>query len=401
MEHGSHCTVAPPEAKRGARILVTAVAVRDNVAKMASWGCIIRGGCNKSAVNSSSSQEVSPMSDQPRVAVVIVNYRTPELAMRCLAALRPERAELPTLAAMVVDGGSADGSADVLRAALDHDHYRDWASLLPLSINGGYGWANNQAILRLAREGVPPDFYFVLNPDTEVCQGAVLALANDLSANPRCGAAGSQLLASTGGHSASAFRFPSPAREFIGAAQSPALGRALGVPGIVVSAAQSLEVDWVSGASVMFRAAALQECGLFDDGFFLYFEEVELMHRLKAAGWTVRHVPASQVIHIEGAATGVGAAAAVRPLPAYWYRSRRRYFELTGGAAALVTANICSLAGQGIAWLKRILRRPPTSRSYRTADLIRLGFWPLPMAQRSTPRLGDPPGKPPTWMQRA
>jgi N-acetylglucosaminyl-diphospho-decaprenol L-rhamnosyltransferase len=340
------------------------------------------------------------MSDQPRVAVVIVNYRTPELAMRCVAALRRERAALPSLTAMVVDGGSADGSAGALRTALDHDHYRDWASLLPLSINGGYGWANNQGILTLEREEVSPDYYLVLNPDTEVRSGAVLALANELSANPRCGAAGSQLLASTGGHSASAFRFPSPAREFIGAAQSPALGRALSVPEIVVSAVQSLEVDWVSGASVMFRAAALQQCGLFDDGFFLYFEEVELMHRLKAAGWTVRHVPASQVIHIEGAATGVGAAAAARPLPPYWYRSRRRYFELTGGVAALVAANICSLAGQGVAGLKRILGRPPASRSYRTADLMRLGFWPSRMAQPSMPRLGDPPGKPPAWMQR-
>ena len=78
----------------------------------------------------------------------------------------------------------------------------------------------------------------------------------------------------------------------------------------------------------MLRAEALRETGLFDDGFFLYYEEVELMHRLHGAGWTIRHVPQSRVVHIEGASTGVGAATVEEPLPAYWYQSRRRYFAL-------------------------------------------------------------------------
>jgi GT2 family glycosyltransferase len=152
----------------------------------------------------------------------------------------------------------------------------------------------------------------------------------------------------------------------------------------------------------MFRARALQQTGLFDDGFFLYFEEVELMHRLKERGWTVRHVPASRIVHIEGAATGVGAAAADRPLPQYWYQSRRRYFELTGGGAMLLAANVASLAGLAIAGAKKMVGRPPASKSYRAADLLRSGF----LSSRvdippSTPRLGDAPGQPPAWMARA
>jgi GT2 family glycosyltransferase len=342
------------------------------------------------------------MSVIPEVAVVIVNYRTPELAVRCIAALRGERDLVPSLTAIVVDGGSDDGSAEALREALEHPDYSPWASLLPLSINGGYGWANNQAILGLAARERPPEFILVLNPDTEVADGAVARLVEELQAHPNCGAAGSQLLAPDGRPAASAFRFPSLGREFIGAAQSEVIGRLLGIAPIVVSAQGSTEVDWVTGASVMFRAQALQETGLFDDGFFLYFEEVELMHRMKARGWAIRYVPESRVVHVEGASTGVGAAAVDRALPPYWYQSRRRYFELTAGAAVLLAANLSSLAGHAIACLKKIVGRPPDSKSYRAGDLLRLGFWPSgDEARPSVPRLGDRPGQPPAWMRRS
>jgi len=316
-----------------------------------------------------------------------------------MATLSRERVSLPSLRVVVVEGGSGDNSAEVLAEALKDPEYLDWVSLLPLEANGGYGWANNQAILTLAREPSPPDFIHVLNPDTEVGEGAVVALATELIANPRCGAAGSQLLTPDREPTASAFRFPSAGREFAGAAQSDAIRRALGIKAIVVSPEQSGEVDWVTGASVMSRATALQETGLFDDGFFLYFEEVELMHRLRSMGWTVRHVPASRVTHIEGAATGVGAGAVERPFPRYWYRSRRRYYELTGGTPALVAANLSSLAGQAIAGFKRRLGRPPAGKSLRTDDFLRLGIWPSGRDSRpSVPRLGDAPGKPPAWM---
>jgi GT2 family glycosyltransferase len=317
-----------------------------------------------------------------------------------MASLSRERAILPSMRAIVVDGGSSDGSALLLAKALDTPEYSSWASLLPLEINGGYGWANNQAILTLERDPTPPDYIHVLNPDTEIHEGAVVALANDLTANPRCGAAGSQLLSSDGHPTASAFRFPSTGREFAAAAQSAAFRRALGIEAIVVSEPVQGEVDWVTGASVMFRTEALRETGLFDDGFFLYFEEVELMHRLRAHGWIVRHVPASRVVHVEGAATGVGAAGVERPFPPYWYRSRRRYFELTGGKAALLAANLSSLVGQVIAGIKRSIGRAPGSKSLRTKDFLRFWSWPSDRdARPSVPQLGDAPGKPPAWMR--
>lgn len=332
------------------------------------------------------------------VAVVIVNYRTPALTEACLAAIRGERETLPKLRVVVVDGGSADSSAAHLAEIVAQPDYSAWVSFLPLDLNGGFGWANNQAILALARDPQPPEFIHLLNPDTEVSAGAVGYLVQDLMQHPRCGAAGSQLLTQEGKPAASTFRFPSVGRELIGAAQSESLGQLLGVRSTVIQAGERGDIDWVTGASVMFRADALRETGLFDDGFFLYFEEVELMHRLKKRGWSVRHVPDSKVMHIEGASTGAGASVGPRPMPNYWYRSRRRYFALTGGYAVLLGANLCFLVGRMIALTKHLAGKPRTTTLATAAGVMRCGFLPRRLdAVTSYPTWEDDPGKPPMW----
>ena len=333
------------------------------------------------------------------VAVVIVNYRTPDLAIRCIDALHGDKEVFPRLRVVLVDGGSADDSAAQLFDYVDQ-YRRDWISFLPLETNGGFGWANNQAILVLSGEPEPPEFIYLLNPDAEVTGGAVATLVDELQDFPDCGAVGSQLLASDGCKSASAFRFPSPGRELIGAAQSEKLGKMLGINSTVVSSNSSCEVDWVTGASVMFRAEALRQSGLFDDGFFLYFEEVELMHRLREHGWKIRYAPESRVSHIEGASTGIGAMATERPHPRYWYDSRRRYFGLTGGRSAVIAANLSLLAGKGLRALKAVFRRSPT-QACRTKDVFRYGFVPSSAdVVPSFPAWGDQPGRPPAWMDR-
>jgi len=333
------------------------------------------------------------------VAVVVVNYATPELTMRAVAALAGEREALPQLRAVVVDGGSPDRSADFLRVQLEEDQYRGWATFMPLSLNGGFAWANNQAVLKLARQDRPPEFIHFLNPDTEVVKGSVVALVNEIRDNPKCAAVGSQLLNPDGTAAASAFRFPSAGREFVSGAQSESLGRLFGIPATVITSSQSKEVDWVTGASFLVRANALQECGLFDDGFFLYFEEVELMHRFHSHGWSIRHVPESRVVHLEGAATGLAPENAQRPLPPYWYQSRRRYFGLTGGRAAVLASGAAALMGMSVATLKQLALRKIKASGFRFRDFMDGGFFPTAATMRpSVPKWGDMPGRPPAWM---
>ena len=288
------------------------------------------------------------------VAVVIVNYRTPELTLRCVAALAQERRDLPDLSVMVVDGGSGDDSASKLRAGLADPVFAGWTELLALPINGGFGYANNQAILRLLRATPAPEFIHLLNPDAVIEPGAVRALLQELRANPRVGACGSQLLDEDGTVLGAAFRFPSPLREFARGLRTSGISRRLGIKDVMIQAAAPVDCDWVTGASVMLRVAALRETGLFDDGFFLYFEEVELMWRLQRGGWKIRHSTASRVMHVGGAATGVGKDAEhrIRRLPEYWHQSRARFFVLCYGPARALCANLLWLVGHAL-WLVR------------------------------------------------
>lgn len=337
----------------------------------------------------------------PKLAVVTVNYRTADLAIRCAEALAAERETAGPFDLFIVDGNSGDGSAEKLSTHFGQAPWADWVTVLPLELNGGFGWANNQAMLRLLQRDNPPEYIHLINPDAIVEPGAIAALLSVIESDPKIGGVGSQLLEPDGRIAGSAFRFPSPGREFVRGVGLGGLGERIGVKPMLMEFASAGPAEWITGASMMFRSAALRETGLFDDGFFLYFEEVELMHRLTEAGWALWSVPASRVMHIGGAATGVasGIQAAVRPLPAYRYEARRRYFVRASGIAGLAAANLAWLAGKLVGLPLRLLRGKGDPAPPRELSMtLRHSFWPSRRDTRaSIPRWDEPPGRPPAW----
>jgi GT2 family glycosyltransferase len=342
--------------------------------------------------------------DQP-VAVVIVNYRTPELTARCVSALLEERREFKDLQVVVVDGGSGDGSAEALAAWISKHDVGDWVELLALPVNGGFGWANNRGIQRLASRSQPPAYIHLLNPDSEIQSGAARLLADYLNAHPHAAAVGSQLINPDGSSAGSAFNFPSIRGELSRGARTAALDRLFKVPPISIEASEPVEVDWVTGGSVMFRVEALREVGLFDEGFFLYNEEIELMWRLRAAGWAIAIEPRSRVRHIGGAATGVHdreKGGSVEPRrPAYLYRSRARFFGLTRGRLVSALAFTAFLLGHVIWKARRLLRissGKPIDHEFR--DHVRIGFPRHSDFVPAIARIGAEPADVPAWMHR-
>jgi GT2 family glycosyltransferase len=313
------------------------------------------------------------------VTVVIVNYRTPDLVAINLAALAAERASLPNLSVLVVDGGSGDNSPTKIASSIRDSHWEDWVRLRPLALNGGFGWANNQAIREALREDVRPDFVYLVNPDAVARPGAIQRLIDALQADPHAGAAGSRLLDDDGTVLGSAFRFPSAASEFSRGADTGWINRILRLRPLRIDPAARARVDWVTGASVMFRPEALESAGIFDEGFFLYFEEVELMHRMRRAGWHTLHEPLSEVVHVGGASTGVGGAGAeLRALPDYWYQSRLRYFARVYGRVGAFLVNLAWLAGKAVWGLRSLLGKSPAGRQppQDLAGVWRNGLWP-------------------------
>ena len=337
------------------------------------------------------------------VSVIIVNYRTPEDAIQCVQSLVPERIAIPNLEVVLVDNASDDGSVSIMSEGLADLISGGFVKLMPLEINGGFGWANNQALLLLMARKQPPEFVMLLNPDCTIEPLAVQLLADELLVNDKCAVAGSQLLNPDGSWTGSAFRFPTIGREFVRGLGIGVVGRLLGIAPTLVTSDGPCETDWVTGASCLFRTSVLASEGLFDDGFFLYFEEVELMFRLRQAGWTIHHVPSSRVFHIGGASTGLreGTALSMPSFPLYWFQSRRRFLTLAYGPLRAWMANIAWTAGVTIGRLRGMLD-PSKAASTDVADTWQMfihGLWPDSTdSTRAVARLGDSVGRTPYWM---
>src|SRR5690606_32440824 len=127
-----------------------------------------------------------------------------------------------------------------------------------------------------------------------------------------------------------AFRFPSLWSELDSAMELGLITRLLKnfiVPMPIPET--DCEADWVGGASMILRREMLDEVGLFDETFFLYFEETDLCRRAKRAGWPSHFVRQSHVTHIGSASTGISERG--RRRPGYWFDSRRHYFVKNHG----------------------------------------------------------------------
>jgi GT2 family glycosyltransferase len=99
----------------------------------------------------------------------------------------------------------------------------------------------------------------------------------------------------------------------------------------------------------MVRREVFEQVGLLVDAYFLYFEETDLLRRAARAGWECWTVPDSRVVHLAGQSTGIPRGkAAARPMPPYWYASRRRYFRKHHGPVRAALADAAWLGGYAL-----------------------------------------------------
>lgn len=277
----------------------------------------------------------------PTMLAVIVNYRTASLTIDCLASLDGEVSAYSGLQAIVVDNASGDGSADRIDAAI-RDNGWEWARLIRSPVNGGFGAGNNLAIRAALDASRPPDFLWLLNPDTVVRPGSAAALLRFMAGYARVGIAGTALLLEDGSPWPIAFRFPSIASEVERGARLGPVSRLLARHAVArTMPPESTMVDWVSGASLVVRRTMIEQVGLFDEAYFLYYEETDFCLQARRGGWECWYVPEAIVLHIAGQSTGV-TARKERPdrVPAYWFKSRSRYFVKNHGRLYAAIADI-------------------------------------------------------------
>ena len=300
-------------------------------------------------------------SREPRILVVSVNYRTPELAIRCLASLAPERRLVPGLEAVVVDNASGDGSVERIRTAIAGAGWGSWARVLAADHNGGFAAGNNVAVREAQAEDGAPDHYLLLNPDCEIYPGAVATLRDFLEATPEAGLAGPATEVGRGQLRNTAFRFPGVLSAFDEGLHFGPVSRLL-APFVVSPPprGEAHPTDWLSGGCVLIRRGVFDAVGLMDEDYFLYFEEVDFMRAARRAGWGCWYVPEARILHDAGAATGAtGGSELEQRMPAYWFESRRRYFLKNHGRLRKLAADLAWAGGNALWNLRRLVTRAP------------------------------------------
>lgn len=257
------------------------------------------------------------------------------------------------------DADSGDGSVSTIGDFIASCGMTN-AQCFSIGENRGFAYGNNFILSRYVLVRDDFDFVHFLNPDTIVHPGAVSRLASFLSANTKAGVAGSRLENPDGSLRAYGFNFPTPIREFFRGARVPVVEKLFPWTSVhIKNLLETREVDWVSGASFMAPKRVIDRVGVMDDGYFLYFEEVDLMKRVRAAGYQVWHVAESCVVHLGGQSTGVDIANRPAPTPDFWFRSRSKFFRDQYGKGGLLAANILFLAGDVIYRIHRLLMLKP------------------------------------------
>ncbi|MEO6747108.1 MAG: glycosyltransferase family 2 protein [Caldimonas sp.] len=286
--------------------------------------------------------------------VVIVNFRTGALVVDCLQSLVAEIGSIGSGKVIVVDNCSGDDSvARIATAIRDHD-WSSWAEVLTMPRNGGFAYGNNAGIRRVREHDARFGAVILLNPDTTVVRGAFAELGEFLRTRPDAGIAGASIEDEAGQVQISYHRDPSSAGEFERGAQLGMIARwrARGQQPVPVDGDRPLRCDWVSGACMAIRREVLDSTGGLDEGYFLYFEEVDFCVRARLNGWTCWSVPRARVTHLEGASSGIKS---VRRLPDYWYASRRRFFVKRWGLWGLVRADALFTIGRASLVIRRTL----------------------------------------------
>jgi GT2 family glycosyltransferase len=231
----------------------------------------------------------------------------------------------------VVDNGSGDGSAAMVRAEFPN------VTLLENSENLGFARANNRALQLVTGRHV-----MLLNPDTEVSAGSLERLAEALETMPSAVAVGPKIVRPDGRLDLACRRsFPSP-----GVALARLLGLSRAFPRSRRLARynrtyedpdQPGEIDAGTAAAMLFRRDAVEAVGFFDEDYFMYGEDLDLCYRLRAQGGRIYYIPSAVVLHYKGESSRQQPKAMLREFHrAMWLFYRKHY--ASGWRAALAPA---------------------------------------------------------------
>ncbi len=236
-----------------------------------------------------------------KLSVIITHYKTPNLLRLCLRSVQETCAGIDT-EILIGDSEAQDETGEMLAdefPAVRHLAFAD---------NVGYARLVNAGLRESTGE-----YILILNADIVLVRNAPATLIDFLSAHPRAGMAGPKLFNFNGTHQYSCFRFYQPftviARRTILGKTRPgieSIKKFLMVDELAASGAQSLPVDWLMGSALCIKRSAYDAVGGLDEGFFMYFEDVDWCRRFWENNYAVVYVPSATAYHYHQKASNAG-----------------------------------------------------------------------------------------------
>jgi hypothetical protein len=281
------------------------------------------------------------------LSVIIVNYKTVDLLRQAIACLR-QAFDGVEVEIVIVDNASGDSSRAIIES-----EFAD-CTLIFNTANVGFGRANNQAL-----PVVSGRFILLLNTDAFVSADTVTKTMHYMDGHPKCGIVGVKLIGRDGNVQPSARYFPTPWNTFL---KRTGFDQLFPKVQMVDDADWDCDLgclcDWVPGCYYLVRRALVNEIGLFDPRYFLYYEEVDHCMAAQRRGWEVHYFPGTTVVHIggesakaDGKLTSSGGQLA--PLE---IESAMLFFRKNYGWWAVIAHLLLSLAASAIDVAKRFLR---------------------------------------------
>jgi GT2 family glycosyltransferase len=225
------------------------------------------------------------------LSIAIVSYNTKEILLDCVRSVRAHTTAI-AYEVIVVDNDSRDGTVPAIK------HIYPDVMMIANPDNRGFAKAVNQALAVSRGRHV-----LLLNSDTVVRDQALATMVAYLDDHPDVGAVSCKQWTGDGHLNQTCFPFPSIRDHLFYSTLfqrvAPTM-QAAAAATHAVDCAQSQDVDWANGACLMVRRSLLLELGGLDEGFFMYFEDVDLCRRLRQQGYRVRHLAEAEIIHFIG-----------------------------------------------------------------------------------------------------